>query len=58
MDFVLNPRMNVSKNQKKNALRNIVALKELVLPQWNYVQLILIVARTKLSAGMERVLMT
>jgi hypothetical protein len=58
MDFVLNPLMNVSKNQKKNVLRNIVALKEHVLPQWNYVQLILIVARIKLSAGMELVLMT
>jgi hypothetical protein len=50
--------MNVSKNQKKNVLRNIVALKELVWLQWNYAQLILIVARIKLSAGMELVLMT
>ena len=43
-------------NEKKNALLNIVALKELALHQWNYVQLILIVAKIKLNVGMELVL--
>jgi hypothetical protein len=57
MDSVLNPQMNAKKDLNLNAI-NINALMEVVLILWNYVLLILIVARTKLSAGMELVLMT